>query len=63
MKFQKKQKKVNLIKKEVMKYRPLLMGQCAGMIKDIKSADEIITDFINVAVDVLKKKSNLISKL
>lgn len=35
-------------------YRPLLMGQCAGAIEDIKPAAEIVADLMNTAIETLQ---------
>lgn len=35
-------------------YRPLLMGQCAAAVKDIKPAKEIMEEMINDAVAALQ---------
>merc|ERR1712226_124149 len=41
----------------------MLMGQCAGVINDIKPADEIVGEMITQAVATLQKSAGLISKL
>ena len=43
--------------KMMMDSRPLLMGQCAGAIKDIKSAAEIMEEMIRDAVAALRNAS------
>eukprot|EP01124_Arcella_intermedia_P014012 TRINITY_DN203_c0_g1_i1.p1 TRINITY_DN203_c0_g1~~TRINITY_DN203_c0_g1_i1.p1 ORF type:complete len:360 (-),score=62.37 TRINITY_DN203_c0_g1_i1:45-1016(-) len=43
--------------------RPLLMGQAAAAIKDIKPAAEIINEMMTQAIDILKASSKRISKL
>jgi NAD(P)H-dependent flavin oxidoreductase YrpB (nitropropane dioxygenase family) len=48
---------------QIMEARPLLMGQCAGVINDIKSADEIIQEMVDTAVLTFKNKFKIISKL
>lgn len=46
--------------RKFMEYRPLLMGQCAGAITDIKPAEHIINEMINEAIQILKKNVALI---
>ncbi len=41
--------------------RPLLMGQVAGAIEDIKPAKEIIDDMVRVAVQTLRENYAMIS--
>merc|ERR1719382_2013936 len=42
---------------------PALMGQCAGGIKDIKTADAIVQDMMNEALQTLRYSHQMISKL
>ncbi|TPX55405.1 nitronate monooxygenase [Powellomyces hirtus] len=44
----------------MIKYRPLLMGQVAGAIMDIKPAKEIVDEMVTDAVKVLKGANGLI---
>jgi len=44
-------------------YIPLLMGQVAGAINDIKSAEEIVNEMVTGAIAVLKSQTNLVSRL
>ena len=41
--------------------RPLLMGQVAGAIDDIKPAKEIIDDMVKMAVETLRENYAMIS--
>jgi NAD(P)H-dependent flavin oxidoreductase YrpB (nitropropane dioxygenase family) len=41
-------------------YRPLLMGQAAGAIKDIKPAKEIMEDMLRTAMEALQQSTSLI---
>jgi NAD(P)H-dependent flavin oxidoreductase YrpB (nitropropane dioxygenase family) len=43
-----------------MKYRPWLMGQCAGAIEDIKPAAEIINEMMSEAVATIQHANSLI---
>ncbi len=50
--------------KDVAAFRPLLMGQAAGAITDVKPAKEIIEEMINGAIEALQHSTSLIkSKL
>ncbi|TPX72165.1 nitronate monooxygenase [Spizellomyces sp. 'palustris'] len=44
----------------LIKYRPLLMGQVAGAIEDVKSAKEIVDEMISGAIQALKGSNALI---
>jgi hypothetical protein len=39
------------------------MGQCAGVINDIKSADEILSEMVQTAIIAIKTQYFRISKL
>merc|ERR1712217_712996 len=41
----------------------MLMGQCAGVMNDIKSADEIVSEMITQAISALRKSSGQIASL
>lgn len=50
--------------KKMMQNMPLLMGSCAGAIKDIKPAKEIIDEMVQTAIEQLHTASSFIrSKL
>jgi len=49
--------------KERMNYQPLLMGQCAAAVNEIKPAKEIIEEMVSDAVKILKGATARISKL
>lgn len=51
----------NVDPQAVAEGRPLLMGQVAGAIDDIKPAKEIVEGMINHAVEVMRKNNNLIT--
>merc|ERR1719401_2212140 len=42
---------------------PALMGQCAGAIKDVKPAEEIVQEMMRDALETLRAKTQLIAKL
>ena len=42
---------------------PMLMGQCAAAVDDIKPAKEIIDEMVTTAVGVLKKNATLVARL
>ncbi|KAK3898805.1 2-nitropropane dioxygenase [Staphylotrichum tortipilum] len=44
-------------------FRPFLMGQCAAVVNDKKSAKAIVDEFVNDAVACLKKGTAAVSKL
>jgi len=46
---------------DMLAARPLLMGQAAGAIKDVKSAEQIINDMIREATAALRGSTGLIS--
>jgi len=46
---------------QAMKYRPLLMGQCAGAIDDIKPAADIINEMIRDAVAAINNSVSLLT--
>jgi len=46
---------------DLINARPLLMGQCAGAVKDVLPAAQIINDMINEAVSVLRSSTALIT--
>lgn len=45
------------------KFRPYLMGKCAAIVNEEKSAKEVVDEFVNDAVKVMKQGSSMISKL
>jgi NAD(P)H-dependent flavin oxidoreductase YrpB (nitropropane dioxygenase family) len=49
--------------KMMMENRPLLMGQCAGAIKDIKPAAQIINEMITDAISSLRASTALITPI
>ena len=49
--------------KKMMESRPLLMGQCAGAIHDIKPAAQIIEEMVGDAVNYLKVGASLIKPI
>lgn len=48
---------------DIVKARPLLMGQCAGAIQDIKPAKEIIDDMVNECISTLRAVNSNVAKL
>lgn len=50
-------------KSQLSEFFPALMGQCAGAIKDVKTADDIVQEMMRDALDTLRAKSQLIAKL
>lgn len=45
------------------KFRPFLMGKAAAVVNEEKTAKEVVDEFVNDAVAVMKKGSSMISKL
>jgi len=56
-------KEVNEGKASMSEFFPALMGQCAGGIHDVKTADAIVQDMLTEALQSLRTNSALISKL
>jgi hypothetical protein len=48
--------------KKMMNNMPLLMGSCAGAIKDIKPAKEIIDDMVSGAIQQLQTASSYVQR-
>jgi len=48
---------------QIANYRPLLMGQAAAAVFDIKPAAEIVNEMMTEAVDALRNSSSLVSGL
>ncbi len=44
-------------------YRPILMGKCAALVNEQKSAKEVVDEFVNDATEALQKGSKMTSKL
>ncbi|KAJ2891164.1 hypothetical protein MKZ38_000781 [Zalerion maritima] len=45
------------------KFRPFLMGKCAAVVNEEKSAKEVVDEFVNDAVAWMKNGSSMIAKL
>lgn len=43
--------------------RPLLMGQVAALIKDVKPAADIINDMMTEAIAVIRRMNSSVAKL
>jgi len=43
--------------------RPLLMGQCAGAVKDIKPAKQIVEEMVSEAIHSLRHATGLIAPM
>jgi len=56
-------KEVGEGKAGLSEFFPALMGQCAGAIRDVKTADAIVQDMMQEALETLRSKSQLISRL
>mmetsp|Transcript_127951 Transcript_127951/g.221833 ORF Transcript_127951/g.221833 Transcript_127951/m.221833 type:complete len:346 (-) Transcript_127951:192-1229(-) len=50
-------------KAKLSEFFPALMGQCTGAIKEVKTADAIVQEMMNDALDTLRSKSQMISRL
>lgn len=50
-------------KSSLSEFFPALMGQCAGGVKNVKTADAIVQDLMNEALTALRSKPLLISRL
>jgi NAD(P)H-dependent flavin oxidoreductase YrpB (nitropropane dioxygenase family) len=44
-------------------FRPFLMGKCAAVVNEKKSAKEIVDEFVNEAADCLKQGNTMVAKL
>mmetsp|Transcript_37388 Transcript_37388/g.106811 ORF Transcript_37388/g.106811 Transcript_37388/m.106811 type:complete len:345 (-) Transcript_37388:81-1115(-) len=57
------QKDMHEEKAGLSEFFPALMGQCAGAIRDVKTADQIVQEMMMEATKALRMKSQLISRL
>jgi hypothetical protein len=48
---------------QMMNARPLLMGQVAALVKDVKPAAEIMNEMINDAIAIIRRLNGTIAKL
>jgi len=55
-------KGIELTPEQARDTRPLLMGQAAGAINDIKPAQQIILEMVSEAIEILQKNSKKITK-
>jgi NAD(P)H-dependent flavin oxidoreductase YrpB (nitropropane dioxygenase family) len=44
-------------------FRPFLMGQCAAVVNEKKSAKEVVDEFVNDAAEVMQKGGKMVAKL
>lgn len=58
--MEEKASKGEMTPKQLAAARPLLMGQCAGAITDIKPAKEIVDEMMADAVAALRRSCSLI---